>query len=132
MNRADLLPRRNATAPRVFGRLGRVVRALSVLALLAQIAGILAGPLDHWRPGSGLGPHVEEVGGSVGHYVHNEATCVACAIGQSMASPERAVADLSSLRPRPLFVRDIQQRLPDRARHNAAAPRAPPVAIRIG
>ena len=54
-----------------------VHRLLAVLAIVAQVAVALSA-VGEGREGVGNAPHVEALGGSAGHYTHNEATCVAC------------------------------------------------------
>jgi hypothetical protein len=71
---------------RLKGRLGRLLFAI---ATIAQLVGVLAGPMDHWRANSKIGAHIEESGSQLAHYQHNEATCTACAIGQTLARAAR-------------------------------------------
>ena len=110
---------------RTVSRLGRVVLAF---AALAQLFGIVVGPLEHWRASSRLGSHFESSGRTSSHYVHDEARCVACAINGAVATPSRRQVEL------PVALRGYvaigtapsEPSFPVLRTH--AAPRAPPIA----
>ena len=119
--------------PRLFdarwkGRLGRLMFAI---ATVAQLVGVLAGPMEHWRANSKIGTHIEESGSQLGHYQHNEATCSACAVGHVVAHASRRAeqpflwADLS------VAMFRVVERATVHERRSQAAPRAPPTGSRI-
>ena len=103
-----------------------------LVAALAQLFGVVAGPLDHWRTPSRLGMHAEATGSSASHYAHDEATCVACAISAVVASPSRRIADVKVYVVNQVHAREHRVWVPSSARHVASAPRAPPTDSRLG
>lgn len=107
-------------------------RMVLMLAAVAQLFGVLAGPLEHWRTDSRVGPHIEASGSSQNHYAHDEATCVACAIGHMTASPARRLTEFLRSRANTSALRGVAQISPYHAPHTQAAPRAPPTQNRIG
>lgn len=129
MKRPTVTPSPSRTAPRVIGRAGRLVL---IFAAMAQLFGVVAGPLDHWRASTRMGPHVEPAGTSESHYQHDEATCAACAIGHMAASPIRRVTHVSLSVRGTLIARKVAQLPPFRAPRTQAPPRAPPAFVRVG
>ena len=103
-----------------------------MMAALAQLFAILVGPLEHWRTNSRLGLHIEEAGSTQAHYAHDEATCVACAIGHMTPSPTRRSAEAPHSRTNISAMRGVAQSAPYREPRTQAAPRAPPARNRIG
>ena len=101
------------------------------IATVAQLVGVLAGPMEHWRANSKIGTHIEESGSQLGHYQHNEATCSACAIGHLVAhASRRAEASLPWASSSAVAFRVVERAaLPER--RSQAAPRAPPTGSRI-
>ena len=102
------------------------------IAAVAQLLGILAGPLDHSRASTRLGAHAEAAGSTQSHYSHDEATCVACAIGAMAVTSPRGPLDVARPVGGQLAARGLFVRLPFGARRTQAAPRAPPMSASIG
>ena len=107
--------------------LGRASRLVLTIAALAQLFGVVAGPLDHWRASTRMGPHFEETGSTQSHYAHDETTCVACSIGHMAASPARRVVHASLNCSGPGVASNVAHLPPFRVPRTHAAPRAPPV-----
>ena len=104
-----------------------MARIVLTIAAMAQLFGVVAGPLDHWRQSSRLGAHFEETGSSLGHYVHDEARCIACAMTGVAAAPPRRDAVVPS-RPRARVMPRTETSVPSVAvLRTQSAPRAPPV-----
>ncbi len=122
-------------APNILGpsdprsRVGRLVMAI---AAVAQLLGILAGPLDHSRASTRLGAHIEAAGTTQSHYSHDEATCVACAISAMAVTSPRGPVNVPRRVGGQLAARGDAARLPFGARRTQAAPRAPPMRSLIG
>lgn len=101
------------------------------IATVAQLVGVLAGPMEHWRANSKIGTHIEESGSRLAHYQHNEATCSACAISHLAAQTSRRAeasylwADASAVAFR------VVERARVYERRSQASPRAPPTGSRI-
>ena len=110
---------------RTVSRLGRVVL---VFASLAQLFGVVAGPLEHWRASSRLGAHFESSGRTSTHYVHDEACCVACAITGAVAAPSRRTVELPVAARGRVAVRAATSAPAYPVLRTHAAPRAPPIA----
>lgn len=109
---------------RTVSRLGRVVL---VFAALAQLFGIVAGPLEHWRASSRLGSHFESSGRTSSHYVHDEARCIACAISGAVATPSRRGVELPVASRSRVAASSATSAPSHPVLRTHAAPRAPPI-----
>ena len=107
-------------------------RLVMLLASLAQLFGVVAGPLDHWRTPSRIGVHAETTGSRTSHYAHNEGTCVACAISVVAAAPTRRWPFVQALSSHQTVAHARRMWVPQTALHAAAPPRAPPTDSRLG
>ncbi|MBL0169489.1 MAG: hypothetical protein IPP90_02010 [Gemmatimonadaceae bacterium] len=112
--------------------LGRAGRFVLALVAVAQLFGVIAGPLDHWRTSARMGPHVEPAGSSQSHYAHDEATCASCAISHMTAPSIRHAVDPAVLLSASHAMRRVAEVPPYREPRTQAAPRAPPAPGRVG
>lgn len=103
-----------------------------LLAAMAQLFGVVSGPLDHWRTPSRIGIHAETQGSRTSHYAHNEDTCVACAMLQVVASPARRLVVATVQRDPQFIARARHVWAPPSILHAAAPPRGPPAVSKLG